>query len=212
MDDTPKKSAAGQDGSLFGDAGGYRVLARKYRPRNFDDLIGQEAMVRTLSNAFASGRIAQAYLLTGVRGVGKTTTARILARALNYEPKSGKDSGPTLDIQELGKQCQEILESRHVDVIEMDAASHNSVEDIRQINDAVRYTPVSARYKVYILDEVHMLSPAAFNALLKTLEEPPAHAKFIFATTEVRKVPVTILSRCQRFDLRPDDPLRDRRR
>ncbi len=205
MDDTPKKSAAGQDGSLFGDAGGYRVLARKYRPRNFDDLIGQEAMVRTLSNAFASGRIAQAYLLTGVRGVGKTTTARILARALNYEPKSGKDSGPTLDIQELGKQCQEILESRHVDVIEMDAASHNSVEDIRQINDAVRYTPVSARYKVYILDEVHMLSPAAFNALLKTLEEPPAHAKFIFATTEVRKVPVTILSRCQRFDLRRVD-------
>jgi len=207
MDDTPNKSTAGQDGaSLFGgEATGYRVLARKYRPRNFDDLIGQEAMVRTLSNAFASGRIAQAYLLTGVRGVGKTTTARILARALNYEPKSGKDTGPTLDMPELGKQCQEILESRHVDVIEMDAASHNSVEDIRQINDAVRYTPVSARYKVYILDEVHMLSGAAFNALLKTLEEPPAHAKFIFATTEVRKVPVTILSRCQRFDLRRVD-------
>jgi DNA polymerase-3 subunit gamma/tau len=205
MDDTPKKNAA--DGaSLFGDkAGGYRVLARKYRPRNFDDLIGQEAMVRTLSNAFASGRIAQAYLLTGVRGVGKTTTARILARALNYEPKSGKDSGPTLEMPELGRHCQEILESRHVDVIEMDAASHNSVEDIRQINDAVRYTPVSARYKVYILDEVHMLSSQAFNALLKTLEEPPAHAKFIFATTEVRKVPVTILSRCQRFDLRRID-------
>jgi DNA polymerase-3 subunit gamma/tau len=206
MDDTPKKNVAGQDGSLFGDtAGGYRVLARKYRPRNFDDLIGQEAMVRTLLNAFASGRIAQAYLLTGVRGVGKTTTARILARALNYEPMSGKDTGPTLEMPELGKQCQEILESRHVDVIEMDAASHNGVEDIRQINDAVRYTPVSARYKVYILDEVHMLSPAAFNALLKTLEEPPAHAKFIFATTEVRKVPVTILSRCQRFDLRRVD-------
>jgi DNA polymerase-3 subunit gamma/tau len=207
MDDTPKKHAAGQDGaSLFGaDAKGYRVLARKYRPRNFDDLIGQEAMVRTLSNAFASGRIAQAYLLTGVRGVGKTTTARILARALNYEPKSGTDTGPTLDMPELGKHCQEILESRHVDVIEMDAASHNSVDDIRQINDAVRYTPVSARYKVYILDEVHMLSGAAFNALLKTLEEPPAHAKFIFATTEVRKVPVTILSRCQRFDLRRVD-------
>jgi DNA polymerase-3 subunit gamma/tau len=205
MDDTPKKNAA--DGaSLFGDdAKGYRVLARKYRPRNFDDLIGQEAMVRTLSNAFASGRIAQAYLLTGVRGVGKTTTARILARALNYEPKSGKDSGPTLDMPEPGKHCQEILESRHVDVIEMDAASHNSVDDIRQINDAVRYTPVSARYKVYILDEVHMLSGAAFNALLKTLEEPPTHAKFIFATTEVRKVPVTILSRCQRFDLRRVD-------
>ncbi len=207
MDDTPKKNAAGQDGSsLFGDdATGYRVLARKYRPRNFDDLIGQEAMVRTLSNAFASGRIAQAFLLTGVRGVGKTTTARILARALNYEPKSGKDTGPTLDMPEFGKQCEAIIESRHVDVIEMDAASHNGVDDIRQINEAVRYTPVSARYKVYILDEVHMLSGAAFNALLKTLEEPPAHAKFIFATTEVRKVPVTILSRCQRFDLRRVD-------
>ena len=205
MDDTPNMNAA-DGGSLFGDQpGGYRVLARKYRPRNFDDLIGQEAMVRTLSNAFASGRIAQAYLLTGVRGVGKTTTARILARALNYEPKSGKDTGPTLTMPEPGKHCQEILESRHVDVIEMDAASHNSVDDIRQINDAVRYTPVSARYKVYILDEVHMLSGAAFNALLKTLEEPPAHAKFIFATTEVRKVPVTILSRCQRFDLRRVD-------
>ncbi|MBX3519683.1 MAG: DNA polymerase III subunit gamma/tau [Xanthobacteraceae bacterium] len=205
MDDTPHKNAA-EGASLFGEeTGAYRVLARKYRPRSFDDLIGQEAMVRTLSNAFASGRIAQAYLLTGVRGVGKTTTARILARALNYEPKAGKDTGPTLDMPELGKHCQEILESRHVDVIEMDAASHNSVEDIRQINDAVRYTPVSARYKVYILDEVHMLSGAAFNALLKTLEEPPAHAKFIFATTEVRKVPVTILSRCQRFDLRRVD-------
>ena len=205
MDDTPHKNAA-EGASLFGEeTGAYRVLARKYRPRNFDDLIGQEAMVRTLSNAFASGRIAQAYLLTGVRGVGKTTTARILARALNYEPKSDKDTGPTLEMPELGKHCQEILESRHVDVIEMDAASHNSVEDIRQINDAVRYTPVSARYKVYILDEVHMLSGAAFNALLKTLEEPPAHAKFIFATTEVRKVPVTILSRCQRFDLRRVD-------
>jgi DNA polymerase-3 subunit gamma/tau len=207
MDDTPRKNTAGQGGgSLFGEeSGGYRVLARKYRPQNFDDLIGQEAMVRTLSNAFASGRIAQAYLLTGVRGVGKTTTARILARALNYEPASGKDSAPTLDMPGLGRHCQEILESRHVDVIEMDAASHNSVDDIRQINEAVRYTPVSARYKVYILDEVHMLSGAAFNALLKTLEEPPAHAKFIFATTEVRKVPVTILSRCQRFDLRRVD-------
>lgn len=207
MDDTPKKNATGQGGaSLFGDqATGYRVLARKYRPRNFDDLIGQEAMVRTLSNAFASGRIAQAFLLTGVRGVGKTTTARILARALNYEPKSGSDTGPTLDMPEFGKHCEAIIESRHVDVIEMDAASHNGVDDIRQINDAVRYTPVSARYKVYILDEVHMLSGQAFNALLKTLEEPPAHAKFIFATTEVRKVPVTILSRCQRFDLRRID-------
>jgi DNA polymerase-3 subunit gamma/tau len=203
MDDRPTEKVAGQGGaSLFGDlpGAGYRVLARKYRPRNFDDLIGQEAMVRTLSNAFASGRIAQAYLLTGVRGVGKTTTARILARALNYERDDV--AGPTLDMPEPGRHCREILESRHVDVIEMDAASHNSVEDVRQINEAIRYTPVSARFKVYILDEVHMFSNQAWNALLKTLEEPPAHAKFIFATTEVRKIPVTILSRCQRFDLR----------
>ncbi len=210
MDDTPNKNVAGQgDASLFGGgsagpAVGYRVLARKYRPRNFDDLIGQEAMVRTLRNAFASGRIAQAYLLTGVRGVGKTTTARILARALNYEPKEG-GGAPTLDMPELGKHCEAIIEGRHIDVMEIDAASHSGVDNIREINDAVRYTPVSARYKVYILDEVHMLSAAAFNALLKTLEEPPAHAKFIFATTEVRKVPVTILSRCQRFDLRRVD-------
>ena len=208
MDDTPGKKVAAQEGaSLFGAqpaAAGYRVLARKYRPRSFDDLIGQEPMVRTLSNAFASGRIAQAYLLTGVRGVGKTTTARILARALNYEPKSG-GGAPTLDMPETGRHCEAIIEGRHVDVIEMDAASHNGIEYIRQINEAVRYTPVNARYKVYILDEVHMLSTQAFNALLKTLEEPPAHAKFIFATTEVRKVPVTILSRCQRFDLRRVD-------
>jgi DNA polymerase-3 subunit gamma/tau len=182
-------------------AAGYRVLARKYRPATFQDLIGQDAMVRTLSNAFAAGRIPQAWILTGVRGVGKTTTARILARALNYQQEDGT-GGPSIDMPTLGVHCQAIMESRHVDVLEMDAASHNGVDDVRQINDAIRYAPVSARYKVYILDEVHMLSPAAFNALLKTLEEPPPHAKFVFATTEVRKVPVTVLSRCQRFDLR----------
>jgi DNA polymerase III subunit gamma/tau len=183
-------------------AGAYRVLARKYRPATFDDLIGQEAMVRTVSNAFESGRIPQAWILTGVRGVGKTTTARILARALNYELPDGSVAGPTIHMPVPGTQCQAIMESRHIDVIEMDAASHNGVDDVRQINDAIRYAPVSARYKVYILDEVHMLSAAAFNALLKTLEEPPPHAKFVFATTEIRKVPVTVLSRCQRFDLR----------
>ena len=186
-------------------AGGYRVLARKYRPASFDDLIGQEPMVRTISNAFESGRIPQAWILTGVRGVGKTTTARILARALNYELPDGSVAGPTIKMPVMGVHCQAIIESRHIDVLEMDAASHNSVEDVRQINDAIRYAPVSARYKVYILDEVHMLSGAAFNALLKTLEEPPPHAKFIFATTEIRKVPVTVLSRCQRFDLRRVD-------
>ena len=185
-----------------GSAQGYRVLARKYRPSTFDDLIGQSAMVRTISNAFETGRIPQAWILTGVRGVGKTTTARILARALNYELPDGSIKGPTVQMPVLGVHCQAIMDSRDVDVLEMDAASHNSVDDVRQINDAIRYAPVSARYKVYILDEVHMLSPAAFNALLKTLEEPPPHAKFIFATTEIRKVPVTILSRCQRFDLR----------
>ncbi|MPZ38968.1 MAG: DNA polymerase III subunit gamma/tau [Rhizobiales bacterium] len=184
---------------------GYRVLARKYRPATFDDLIGQDAMVRTISNAFEAGRIPQAWILTGVRGVGKTTTARILARALNYELPDGSVTGPTISMPTLGVHCQSIMESRHLDVIEMDAASHNSVDDVRQINDAIRYAPVQARYKVYILDEVHMLSPAAFNALLKTLEEPPPHAKFIFATTEIRKVPVTVLSRCQRFDLRRVD-------
>ncbi len=186
-------------------AGAYRVLARKYRPSTFDDLIGQDAMVRTISNAFETGRIPQAWILTGVRGVGKTTTARILARALNYELPDGSVTGPTIKMPVLGLHCQAIMESRHLDVIEMDAASHNSVDDVRQINDAIRYAPVSARYKVYILDEVHMLSGAAFNALLKTLEEPPAHAKFIFATTEIRKVPITVLSRCQRFDLRRVD-------
>jgi DNA polymerase III subunit gamma/tau len=180
---------------------GYRVLARKYRPWTFDDLIGQDAMVRTLSNAFETGRIPQAWILTGVRGVGKTTTARILARALNYQLPDGS-GGPTIRMPEIGVHCREIMESRHVDVLEMDAASHNGVDDVRQINEAVRYAPVMARYKVYILDEVHMLSGAAFNALLKTLEEPPPHAKFVFATTEIRKVPVTVLSRCQRFDLR----------
>ncbi|HXX51355.1 MAG TPA: DNA polymerase III subunit gamma/tau [Xanthobacteraceae bacterium] len=183
----------------------YRVLARKYRPATFDELIGQDAMVRTISNAFESGRIPQAWILTGVRGVGKTTTARILARALNYELPDGSITAPTIKMPVLGVHCEAIMESRHLDVIEMDAASHNSVEDVRQINEAIRYAPVSARYKVYILDEVHMLSGAAFNALLKTLEEPPPHAKFIFATTEIRKVPITVLSRCQRFDLRRVD-------
>ncbi|MFG1320664.1 DNA polymerase III subunit gamma/tau [Xanthobacter autotrophicus] len=180
----------------------YRVLARKYRPQNFTDLIGQEAMVRTLRNAFSSGRIAQAYILTGVRGVGKTTTARILARALNYEPMDGAPGGPSLDLSVMGRQCRDIIESRHVDVMEMDAASNTSINDIREIIESARYRPVMARYKVYIIDEVHMLSTAAFNGLLKTLEEPPEHVKFIFATTEIRKVPVTVLSRCQRFDLR----------
>jgi DNA polymerase III subunit gamma/tau len=179
----------------------YRVLARKYRPQTFADLIGQDAMVRTLTNAFATGRIAQAYMLTGVRGVGKTTTARLIARALNYTGP-GSQSGPTIDMPVRGEHCAAILESRHVDVIEMDAASRTGVDDVRELIEAVRYRPVIARYKVYIIDEVHMLSKAAFNALLKTLEEPPPHVKFIFATTEIRKVPVTVLSRCQRFDLR----------
>ncbi|QTN97998.1 DNA polymerase III subunit gamma/tau [Brucella sp. 458] len=180
--------------------GAYRVLARKYRPQNFDDLIGQEPMVRTLRNAFETGRIAQAWMLTGVRGVGKTTTARILARALNY--KTDTVDQPTIDLSTPGEHCQAIMEGRHVDVIEMDAASHTGIDDIREIIEQVRYRPVSARYKVYIIDEVHMLSTAAFNGLLKTLEEPPPHVKFIFATTEIRKVPITVLSRCQRFDLR----------
>jgi DNA polymerase III subunit gamma/tau len=185
--------------------GGYRVLARKYRPANFDDLIGQDAMVRTVSNAFETGRIPQAWILTGVRGVGKTTTARILARALNYDLPDGSVTGPTIKMPTLGRHCQAIMESRHLDVLEMDAASHTGVGDVRQITDGVNYAPASARYKVYIIDEVHMLSTAAFNAFLKTLEEPPPHAKFIFATTEIRKVPITVLSRCQRFDLRRVD-------
>ncbi len=183
----------------------YRVLARKYRPATFDDLIGQDAMVRTVSNAFETARIPQAWILTGVRGVGKTTTARILARALNYELPDGSIAAPSIKMPVIGVHCKAIMESRHIDVIEMDAASHNGVDDVRQINDAIRYAPVSTRYKVYILDEVHMFTPQAFNALLKTLEEPPPHAKFIFATTEVRRVPITILSRCQRFDLRRVD-------
>jgi DNA polymerase-3 subunit gamma/tau len=201
----PRKSAVSGPTSAEAPADGYRVLARKYRPASFEDLIGQGAMVRTVSNAFESGRIPQAWILTGVRGVGKTTTARILARALNYELPDGSVKEPTIKMPVMGVHCQAIIESRHPDVLEMDAASHNSVEDVRQINDAIRYAPMSARYKVYILDEVHMLSGAAFNALLKTLEEPPPHAKFVFATTEIRKVPVTVLSRCQRFDLRRVD-------
>ncbi|MBB3893180.1 DNA polymerase-3 subunit gamma/tau [Phenylobacterium haematophilum] len=182
----------------------YTVIARKYRPRTFDDLYGQEAMVRTLRNAFASGRIAHAFMLTGVRGVGKTTTARLLARALNYDTDAVHE--PSLDLREEGRHCRAIIEGRHMDVLELDAASRTGVNDMRELLDGVRYAPVEARYKVYIIDEVHMLSTGAFNALLKTLEEPPPHAKFIFATTEIRKVPVTILSRCQRFDLRRVEP------
>ncbi|MDC0131687.1 DNA polymerase III subunit gamma/tau [Alphaproteobacteria bacterium] len=187
----------------------YQVLARKYRPKNFDDLIGQEAMVQTLTNAFESGRIAHAFMLTGVRGVGKTTTARILARALNYSTDGAEGAdGPSMALADLGAHCEAIMQGSHVDVIEMDAASRTGIGDIREIIENVRYMPASARYKVYIIDEVHMLSKAAFNGLLKTLEEPPEHVKFIFATTEIRQVPVTVLSRCQRFDLRrlgPDD-------
>ncbi len=206
---SPTEPRPAEPGLDLGPAGAppaaYRVLARKYRPATFEDLIGQDAMVRTLTNAFESGRIPQAWILTGVRGVGKTTTARILARALNYALPDGSVTGPQIKMPALGLHCRAIMESRHVDVIEMDAASHNGVDDVRQINDAVRYAPASARCKVYILDEVHMLSTAAFNALLKTLEEPPPHVKFVFATTEIRKVPITILSRCQRFDLRRVD-------
>ncbi|WP_420472424.1 DNA polymerase III subunit gamma/tau [Brevundimonas sp. FT23042] len=182
----------------------YQVLARKYRPRTFEDLIGQEAMVRTLTNAFATGRIAHAFMLTGVRGVGKTTTARLLARALNNE--TDVIDRPSLELSANGVHDAAIMAGQHMDVMEMDAASHTGVNDIRDILESVRYAPVEARYKVYVLDEVHMLSTQAFNALLKTLEEPPPHAKFIFATTEIRKVPVTILSRCQRFDLRRVEP------
>jgi DNA polymerase-3 subunit gamma/tau len=182
----------------------YRVLARKYRPTAFDALIGQDALVRTLTNAFRSGRLAHSYMLTGVRGVGKTTTARIIARALNCIGPDGQ-GGPTAEPCGQCEPCRAIIEDRFVDVIEMDAASRTGVEDIRDLIDGVRYRPIAARYKVYIVDEVHMLSRNAFNALLKTLEEPPEHVKFIFATTEVRKVPVTVLSRCQRFDLRRVD-------
>ena len=180
----------------------YRVLARKYRPSDFTGLIGQDALVKTLSNAFSTGRIAHAFMLTGVRGVGKTTTARIIARALNCIGPDGARKEPTIHPCGVCEPCVAIAESRHVDVQEMDAASNNGIDEVRQIIDSVRYAPAAARYKVYILDEVHMLSKPAFNAILKTLEEPPPHVKFIFATTEIRKVPVTILSRCQRFDLR----------
>ena len=179
----------------------YRVLARKYRPTDFAGLIGQEALVRTLTNAIQTGRLAHAFVLTGVRGVGKTTTARIIARALNCVGPDGS-GGPTTEPCGVCDHCRAIAEDRHVDVMEMDAASRTGVNDIREIIDGVRYRPTSARFKVYIIDEVHMLSTAAFNALLKTLEEPPEHVKFIFATTEIRKIPVTVLSRCQRFDLR----------
>ena len=179
----------------------YRVLARKYRPQSFDALIGQDAVVQTLANAIKRDRLAHAFLLTGVRGVGKTTTARLIAKALNCIGPDGEGQ-PTIDPCGVCEPCKAIAEGRHIDVVEMDAASHTGVDDIREIIDAVRYSAVSARYKVYIIDEVHMLSKNAFNALLKTLEEPPPHVKFIFATTEVNKVPVTVLSRCQRFDLK----------
>jgi DNA polymerase-3 subunit gamma/tau len=186
----------------------YRVLARKYRPQTFSELVGQDAMVTTLANAIRRGRLAHAFLLTGVRGTGKTSTARLLAKALNCIGPDGQ-GGPTIDPCGVCEPCRAIAEGRHIDVVEMDAASHTGIDDIREIIEAVRYASVSARYKIYIIDEVHMLSKAAFNGLLKTLEEPPAHVKFLFATTEVNKVPITVLSRCQRFDLRriPADKL-----
>ncbi|CAN7192731.1 DNA polymerase III subunit gamma/tau [Phenylobacterium sp. LjRoot219] len=209
-DDLPERDP--NTGDMFGDAppppaepgAAYTVIARKYRPRTFEHLYGQEAMVRTLRNAFATGRIAHAFMLTGVRGVGKTTTARLLARALNYQTEAVDE--PTIDFKDEGRHCRSIIEGRHMDVLELDAASRTGVADMRELLEGVRYAPVEARYKVYIIDEVHMLSTGAFNALLKTLEEPPPHAKFIFATTEIRKVPVTILSRTQRFDLRRVEP------
>ncbi|MBI1338861.1 DNA polymerase III subunit gamma/tau [bacterium] len=213
MADSPSKDSPdvpGSDdatGSLFGDAPAaatYQVLARKYRPTRFEDLVGQEAMVRTLAAAFRTGRIAHAFMLTGVRGVGKTTTARLLARALNYQTDAA--AGPSMSLDPPGVHCSAIMASSHPDVLELDAASRTGVADMRELLDGVRYAPVSARFKVYIIDEVHMLSTPAFNALLKTLEEPPAHVKFIFATTEIRRVPVTVLSRCQRFNLQRFTP------
>lgn len=195
MSDTPSDNGKSQ----------YQVLARKYRPETFADLVGQDAMVRTLKNAFAADRIAQAFIMTGIRGTGKTTTARIIAKGMNCIGTDGT-GGPTTDPCGKCEHCVAIMEGRHVDVMEMDAASRTGVNDIREIIDSVQYRAASARYKIYIIDEVHMLSTSAFNALLKTLEEPPAHVKFIFATTEIRKVPVTVLSRCQRFDLRRIEP------
>nr|WP_310018043.1 DNA polymerase III subunit gamma/tau [Croceicoccus sp. BE223] len=195
---TPATSPAAQPGAS---AQPYRVLARKYRPQTFAELIGQDAMVQTLANAIRRDRLAHAFLMTGVRGVGKTSTARLIAKALNCIGPDG-NGGPTIDPCGVCEPCRAIAEGRHIDVIEMDAASHTGVDDVREIIEAVRYAAVSARYKIYIIDEVHMLSRNAFNALLKTLEEPPAHVKFLFATTEVDKLPVTVLSRCQRFDLR----------
>jgi DNA polymerase-3 subunit gamma/tau len=198
MSDRPEPSTSS-------DSDGYRVLARKYRPTVLGDLIGQETLIRTLRNAFASGRLAHAFLLTGVRGIGKTTTARIIARALNCTGADDQTEAPVAEPCGVCANCLAIAADRHVDVLEMDAASRTGVDDIREIIDSVRYAPSSGRFKVYIIDEVHMLSTNAFNALLKTLEEPPAHVKFVFATTEVRKIPVTVLSRCQRFDLRRVD-------
>ena len=199
MNDTPSGTPGASGQSQ------YQVLDRKYRPETFADLVGQDAMVRTLKNAFAADRIAQAFIMTGIRGTGKTTTARIIAKGMNCIGADGQ-GGPTTDPCGTCEHCTAIMEGRHVDVMEMDAASRTGVNDIREIIDSVQYRAASARYKIYIIDEVHMLSTSAFNALLKTLEEPPAHVKFIFATTEIRKVPVTVLSRCQRFDLRRIEP------